>query len=44
MTPAHLVQVARQIEGEHHLFTGAVRMGGDDAHHGSHPFVEGTAG
>src|SRR3954467_10339158 len=42
MASAHLVEVARQIEGEHDLFAGAVRVGVDDAHHGPDAFIEGA--
>ena len=44
VTPAHLVELAGQVEGEHHLLAGAVRMVVDDAHHGADALVEGAVG
>ena len=40
VTPAHLVEVAGEVEGEHHLLAGSVGMVVDDAHHGPHAVVE----
>ena len=39
---AHLVEVARQVEGEHHFLAGSIGVGVDDAHHGPHALVEGA--
>ena len=44
VAPAHLVELARQVEGVHRLAAGPVGLGLDRAHHGADARVEGADG
>jgi hypothetical protein len=44
MAPAHLIEITRQVEGEHHLLAGVLRMRIDDTHDGPYALLEGAAG
>src|SRR6516225_6412082 len=39
---AHLVEIAGEIEGEHHYLAGSLRMSVDDRYDGVHPIFETT--